>query len=83
MEMSDKVKPLTSFFIEDILSFKDSSSSRICCPQEQERSSQWEEEPEMLSEKLCPQETDFREQSGEPLFKFWQFQVAFKQCFRK
>lgn len=73
MEMSDKVKPLTSFFIEDILSFNDTSSARIrgkCCSQE--RSPEWEEEPETLSEKLCPQDAALGERSGELVLKFFQ-----------
>lgn len=77
MEMSGKVKPLTSFFIEDILSFKDSSSCGKCCLQEEEeeeeRSPRWEEEPQTLSEKLCPQESELGQQSGELLLKFLQF----------
>lgn len=73
MDMSGKVKPLTSFYIEDILSFKDSSSCEKCCSQEEERSPQWEEEPQMLSEKLCPQQFEPGEQSGEPLLIFLQF----------
>lgn len=66
MDMSGKVKPLTSFFIEDILSFKGSSSCGRCCPQEEERNPRWEEEPQVLAEKLCRQEFE----SGEPLLKF-------------
>nr|XP_046243944.1 homeobox protein Nkx-3.1 [Scatophagus argus] len=57
MEMSDAVKPLTSFLIEDILSIKDSTRlSGKCCSQKMER---WKEESETLSEELCPQETPF------------------------
>ena len=78
MEMSGKAKPLTSFFIEDILSFKDSSSCGTRCSrqedeeeeEEDERSPQWEEEPQMLSAKLCSQESELGEQSGERLLKF-------------
>ncbi|XP_020512803.1 homeobox protein Nkx-3.1 [Labrus bergylta] len=52
--MSDTVKPLTSFFIEDILSTKDSTRfNRESCSQKAER---WKEEPEMLSEQICMQE---------------------------
>ncbi|XP_071340267.1 homeobox protein Nkx-3.1 [Trachinotus anak] len=60
MEMSDTVKPLTSFLIEDILSIKDNTRfNGRCCSQKMERCSQWKEECEKLSEKLCPQETAF------------------------
>ncbi|KAE8292356.1 Homeobox protein koza Homeodomain transcription factor koza [Larimichthys crocea] len=60
MEMSDAVKPLTSFLIEDILSIKDSTGfSGKCRSQKVERCSQWEEESEMWTEQLCPQETVF------------------------
>lgn len=46
--MSDTVKPLTSFLIEDILSFKDGKrcNGRNCS----EKMERWKEEPEMLSE---------------------------------
>ncbi|XP_029367106.1 homeobox protein Nkx-3.1 [Echeneis naucrates] len=61
MEMSDSVKPLTSFLIEDILSIKDSTRlNGRCCSQKMERYSQWKEESEKLSERLrSPQETVF------------------------
>lgn len=66
MEMSDTVKPLTSFLIEDILSLKDSSRlNGKCCSQKMERCSQWKEESETLSEQLCPRETAFGVQTGE------------------
>lgn len=56
--MSDTVKPLTSFLIEDILSVKDSSRFKgKCCSQRVERCSQWKEESETLSEQLCPQDS--------------------------
>ncbi|KAM9360497.1 homeobox protein Nkx-3.1 [Symphorus nematophorus] len=56
MEMSDAVKPLTSFLIEDILSIKDSTGfNGKCCSQKMERCSQWKES----EEQLCPQETEF------------------------
>lgn len=68
MEMSDTVKPLTSFLIEDILSVKDSSRfNGKCCSQNMERFSQWEEESEKLSEQLCPLESAFGAQTGELL----------------
>ncbi|XP_060895312.1 homeobox protein Nkx-3.1 [Labrus mixtus] len=52
--MSDTVKPLTSFFIEDILSTKDGTRfNSESCSQKVER---WKEEPEMLSEQICMQE---------------------------
>ncbi|XP_076587600.1 homeobox protein Nkx-3.1 [Chaetodon auriga] len=64
MEMSDAVKPLTSFLIEDILSIKDGTRfNGKCCPQKMERCSQWEEESDTFSEQLCPQETAFRVQT--------------------
>ncbi|XP_068167762.1 homeobox protein Nkx-3.1 [Antennarius striatus] len=57
MEMSESVKPLTSFLIEDILSVKDSVRfNNKCCSQKTERCSQWKEEAER-SEQLCPEET--------------------------
>ncbi|XP_038558461.1 homeobox protein Nkx-3.1 [Micropterus salmoides] len=60
MEMSDTVKPVTSFLIEDILSIKDSTRfNGKRCSQKIDRCSQWKEESEMLSEPLCPQETAF------------------------
>lgn len=68
MEMSDAVKPLTSFLIEDILSIKDSTGfNGKCRSQKVERCSQWEEESEMWTEQLCPQETVFGVQTGELL----------------
>lgn len=68
MEMSDTVKPLTSFFIEDILSIKDGSRfNGQCCSKKLERCSQWKEESDKLSEQLCPQETVFGVQTGELL----------------
>ncbi len=72
MEMSDTVKPLTSFLIEDILSIKDSTRFNTkCCSQKTERCSQWKEESETLSEQLCPQETALRVQTGEHLQAHW------------
>lgn len=66
MEMSDAVKPLTSFLIEDILSVKDGTRfNGKCCSQKMERCSQWMEESETLSEQLCPQETACGVQTGE------------------
>ncbi|KAM7416550.1 hypothetical protein PAMA_018555 [Pampus argenteus] len=60
MEMSDTVKPLTSFLIEDILSVKDSARFNVkCCSQNTERFSTWEDESEKLSEPLCPLESAF------------------------
>ncbi|KAM9391956.1 homeobox protein Nkx-3.1 [Pholidichthys leucotaenia] len=54
MEMSDTVKPRTSFLIEDILSIKDSTRCKEkCCVQKVENCSQWKEE----SVQLCPQDT--------------------------
>ena len=68
MEMSDTVKPLTSFLIEDILSNKDGTRSNgKGCSQKIERCSQWKEGSEKLSEQICPQETMFGEQTGELL----------------
>lgn len=68
MEMSDTVKPLTSFLIEDILSLKDSSRlAGKCCSQKMDRCCPWTEESEMLSEQLCPQVTAFRVPKGELL----------------
>lgn len=65
MEMSDTVKPVTSFLIEDILSIKDSTRfNGKRCSQKIDRCSQWKEESEMLSEPLCPQETAFGVQTG-------------------
>ncbi|KAM8759855.1 homeobox protein Nkx-3.1 [Acanthopagrus schlegelii] len=62
MEMSDAVKPLTSFLIEDILSIKESTGyNGKCCLEKMERCSQWREE--CLSEQLCPQKTAFGEQT--------------------
>ncbi|XP_070690478.1 homeobox protein Nkx-3.1 [Pempheris klunzingeri] len=60
MDMSDTVKPLTSFFIEDILSLKDSSRlNGKCCSQKTGRCLQWKDESERLSEQLCPQDAAF------------------------
>ncbi|XP_053276665.1 homeobox protein Nkx-3.1 [Pleuronectes platessa] len=66
MDMSDTVKPRTSFLIEDILSVKDSTSlSGKSSYQKMERCSQWEEEEsEKLTEKLYAQETVSGEHSG-------------------
>ncbi|XP_041793428.1 homeobox protein Nkx-3.1 [Chelmon rostratus] len=65
MEMSDAVKPLTSFLIEDILSIKDGTRfNSKCCSQKMERCSQWEDESEVFSEQLCPQQTAFGVQTG-------------------
>lgn len=51
--MSDTVKPLTSFLIEDILSVKDGTGfNGKCSSQKMERCSQWKEESEKLSEQL-------------------------------
>lgn len=75
MEMSDKAKPLTPFFIEDILSSKDGSRmSGECGSRGGERSPRWEEEPGELSGKLCPREAEFEEQSGES--EFFQLRAA-------
>ncbi|XP_040012075.1 homeobox protein Nkx-3.1 [Xiphias gladius] len=64
MEMSDTVKPPTSFLIEDILSVKDNTRfNGKCCSQKMERRSQWREESEKLSEKLRLQETAFGAQT--------------------
>nr|XP_020449948.1 homeobox protein Nkx-3.1 [Monopterus albus] len=58
--MSEAVKPLTSFLIEDILSFKESTRFNArCCSQKMERCSQWKEESAKLSEQLYPQESGF------------------------
>ena len=67
MDMSDTVKPRTSFLIEDILSVKDSTSfNGKSSYQKMERCSQWEEEEsEKLTEKLYAQETASGEHSGE------------------
>ncbi|CAK6950171.1 homeobox protein Nkx-3.1 [Scomber scombrus] len=60
MEMSDTVKPRTSFLIEDILSVKDSARfNGKCCLQNKERFSGWEEESEKLSKQLSPLESAF------------------------
>lgn len=69
MEMSEAVKPLTSFLIEDILSIKDGTrfNGKCCLQKKAERCSQWREESEALSEQLCPQETTFGVQTGELL----------------
>ncbi|XP_018523938.1 homeobox protein Nkx-3.1 [Lates calcarifer] len=65
MEMSDTVKPLTSFLIEDILSIKDGTRfNGKCCSQKMERCSPLREESEKLPEELCPQETAFGAQTG-------------------
>ncbi|XP_054467645.1 homeobox protein Nkx-3.1 [Anoplopoma fimbria] len=65
MEMSDTVKPLTSFLIEDILSIKDGTIlDGKCCSQKMERCSQWREGSEKLSEQLEPQGTGFELQTG-------------------
>ncbi|KAM3610194.1 uncharacterized protein V6R79_000380 [Siganus canaliculatus] len=58
--MSDTVKPLTSFLIEDILSIKDSvrlNGKR--CSQKTDRCSEWEGESESSSEPLCPPDMTF------------------------
>ncbi|XP_034397814.1 homeobox protein Nkx-3.1 [Cyclopterus lumpus] len=63
MEMSDTVKPVTSFLIEDILSVKDDTVfNGQRCSQKMERCSQWKEE--RFSEPLCPQGTAFGVQTG-------------------
>ncbi|XP_074527215.1 homeobox protein Nkx-3.1 [Halichoeres trimaculatus] len=59
--MSDTVKPLTSFLIEDILSTKD--SSRFNIQSSSQKVERWKDESEMLSEQLCSQETAFRVQT--------------------
>ncbi|XP_031161006.1 homeobox protein Nkx-3.1 [Sander lucioperca] len=65
MEMSDPVKPLTSFLIEDILSTEDGTSfNSKRCSQKRERCSQWEEGAEKLSEQRCRQETAFGVQTA-------------------
>ncbi|XP_078107749.1 homeobox protein Nkx-3.1 isoform X2 [Sander vitreus] len=65
MEMSDPVKPLTSFLIEDILSTEDGTSfNSKRCSQKRERCSQWEEGAEKLSEQRCRQETEFGVQTA-------------------
>uniref|UniRef100_A0A8C9ZL66 NK3 homeobox 1 n=1 Tax=Sander lucioperca TaxID=283035 RepID=A0A8C9ZL66_SANLU len=71
--MSDPVKPLTSFLIEDILSTEDGTSfNSKRCSQKRERCSQWEEGAEKLSEQRCRQETAFGVQTGEILKIFLQ-----------
>ncbi|XP_058492688.1 homeobox protein Nkx-3.1 [Solea solea] len=56
--MSDSVKPLTSFLIEDILSVRDGARfNGKCCSQKMERCLQWKEESENQREELCPGET--------------------------
>ncbi|XP_071390289.1 homeobox protein Nkx-3.1 [Centroberyx affinis] len=58
--MSETVKPLTSFLIEDILSIKENTRfNGKCSTQKTEMCSQWKEECEESSEQLCPQETVF------------------------
>ncbi|XP_037337617.2 homeobox protein Nkx-3.1 [Pungitius pungitius] len=65
MEMSDTVKPLTSFLIEDILSVKDGTIfNGKRCSQRMETCPQWKEGSENLSEPLCPQGTAFEVQTG-------------------
>uniref|UniRef100_A0A668AET7 NK3 homeobox 1 n=1 Tax=Myripristis murdjan TaxID=586833 RepID=A0A668AET7_9TELE len=57
--MSEAVKPLTSFLIEDILSIKESTRlNGKCSTQKMERCSQWKEESEEL-EQLCQQDMMF------------------------
>lgn len=64
--MTDTVKPLTSFLIEDILSIKDGTDfNGKCCLQVTERCSEWKEESEKLSEQLCPQDAAFGARTGE------------------
>ncbi|KAM6930793.1 homeobox protein Nkx-3.1 [Xenentodon cancila] len=60
MEMSDTAKPVTSFFIEDILSNKDNTrmNGKYCSPKT-DRCSQWKEESENWSAQLCPQKSAF------------------------
>ncbi|KAM9810843.1 homeobox protein Nkx-3.1 [Neosynchiropus ocellatus] len=53
--MSDRVKPLTSFFIEDILSIKDGGRVKGSCPPVTDR---WEEESEKLSESGTEESTE-------------------------
>lgn len=66
MEMSDTVKPLTSFLIEDILSVKDSTGfNGKCCSHKMERCSHWAEDSEKLAENLCPRETACGVKTGE------------------
>lgn len=68
VEMSDSVKPLTSFLIEDILSNKDNVRfNDKCSLQKAERCSQWNEESEKFSPQLCLQDTAFGLQAGERL----------------
>ncbi|XP_041855807.1 homeobox protein Nkx-3.1 [Melanotaenia boesemani] len=60
MEMSDTVKPVTSFLIEDILSSKDSTRlNGKCCSQKKGKYPQWREESEKLSAQLCQQDSSF------------------------
>ncbi|KAM4577354.1 homeobox protein Nkx-3.1 [Odontesthes bonariensis] len=64
MEMSDTVKPVTSFLIEDILSSKDSTRfNEKCCSSKMERCSQWREESENLSVQVCTRESAFGRQT--------------------
>ncbi|XP_061585926.1 homeobox protein Nkx-3.1 [Cololabis saira] len=60
MEMSDTVKPVTSFLIEDILSNKDNTriNGKYCTPKT-DRCSQWKEGSENWSAHLCPQKSAF------------------------
>lgn len=59
--MSDTVKPLTSFFIEDILSLGDASGiGGKCRSQVTDRCSPWTEGPGTPSQELSPQVTAFR-----------------------
>ncbi|TNN74296.1 Homeobox protein Nkx-3.1 [Liparis tanakae] len=69
MEMSDTVKPVTSFLIEDILSLKDGGAfNGKRCSQKMERCSQWSEGSERLSEPLCPRGTAVGEQTESSSF---------------
>lgn len=67
-EMSDTVKPLTSFFIEDILSLGDASGiGGKRRSQVTDRCSPWTEEHGTPSQELSPEVTAFRGQKGELL----------------
>lgn len=70
LEMSGEVKPLTSFLIEDILAFKDSTKVKNkWCLQKIDRCSQWKEEFEQFSEQHCSSNAAVDMQTGESLQK--------------
>ncbi|KAM4746052.1 homeobox protein Nkx-3.1 [Anableps anableps] len=67
MEMSDIIKPVTSFLIEDILSSKDCKKlDGKCSSPRREKCSDWRDESEKLSAHPYPEESTFGMQTESP-----------------